>query len=149
MIFKNEEQLKFFLLTQCRDAVEKAQEKVYKILDMFVKEFYADYSPVMYERTHQLYRSLVKTDVYLNSFGSGYEAEVYFDLSSLNYVTGRNPSGEQVMEAAAYGGHGAEGLRVVFGNTGTDIWNGVLPVLSTEAKKILVEELIAQGVPIK
>lgn len=125
----------------------QSQEKIYQILDMFVKEFYADYDPVMYERTYQLYRSLVKTDVYL--IGNGYEAEVYFDLSSLNYITGAKPSGEQVMSAAAYGGHGADGLRVVYGNSGADIWNNVIPVLSTEAIEILKEELIAQGVPIK
>lgn len=147
MVFKNEKQLKNFLLEKCRNAVIQSQEKIYQILDMFVKEFYADYDPVMYERTYQLYRSLVKTDVYL--IGNGYEAEVYFDLSSLNYVTGAKPSGEQVMSAAAYGGHGADGLRVVSGNSGADIWNNVIPVLSTEAIEILKEELIAQGVPIK
>lgn len=125
----------------------QSQEKIYQILDMFVKEFYSDYDPVMYERTYQLYRSLVKTDVYL--IRNGYEAEVYFDLSSLNYITGAKPSGEQVMDAAAYGGHGADGLRVVSGKSGADIWNGVIPVLSTEAINILKEELIAQGVPIR
>lgn len=147
MLFKNEAQLRSFLMIGIRDAVEQAQEKIYQILDMFVKEYYSDYSPELYERTYQLYRSLVKTDVYSN--GNGYEAQVYFDLSSLNYVTGANPSGEQVMEAAAYGGHGAEGLRVVFGNTGADIWNGVIPVLSTEAYEILREELIAQGILVR
>ena len=147
MVFENEAQLKSFLLLGCRNAVAQSLEKVYKILDMFVKEFYADYDPVMYERTYQLYRSLVKTDVY--SIGNGYEAEVYFDLSSLGYVTGAKPSGGQVMAAAASGGHGAAGLRVVPGNSGADIWNTAIPALSTEVIEILKEELIAQGIPIR
>ena len=111
MVFKNEKQLKDFLLKKSKAALIKSQEQVYQIIDRFVKEFYADYSPELYERTYQLYRSLVKSEIVPT--GSGYEAHVYFDLDSLDSVTGAKPSGEQVVSAAASGGHGATGLRVV------------------------------------
>lgn len=146
MVFKNETQLKSFLLAKCQNALIKTQEKVYKIIDMYVQRFYADYDPVMYDRTYQLLHSLVKSEII--STGNGYEAQVYFDMSNLNYVTGRQPSGEQVVSAAAYGGHGATGLKVVYGG-GEDIWFTPLEVLNAEAIEILRSMLIAEGIPIK
>lgn len=147
MVFKNEAQLKNFLLAKCKNALVKSQEQIYRIIDRFVKKFYADYDPVLYERTNQLLNSLVKSEII--STGNGFEAQVYFDLDSLNYVTGAQPSGKQVMDAAAYGGHGAEGLRVVSGDTGVSIWDDPMQILSTEAIEILREMLISEGIPIK
>lgn len=146
MVFKNEAQLKSFLLAKCQNALLKAQEKVYKIIDIYVQRFYADYDPVMYERTYQLLHSLVKSEII--STGNGYEARVYFDAGSIGYDTGRQPSGEQVISAASYGGHGATGLKVVYGD-GADIWYTPKEILDSEAIKILVEELRAAGIPIK
>lgn len=145
MVFKNEAQLKSFLLSKCQNALIKAQEQVYQIIDRFVKEFYAEFSPEMYERTYQLYRSLVKSDIV--STGSGYKAEVYFDFSSLVYTSGSSPSGEQVMNAAAYGGHGAEGLHIIAGGTG--IWDEPKQILNAEAINILKRMLISEGIPIR
>ena len=99
----------------------------------------------MYERTYKLLHSLVKSDI--RQVGNGLIAEVYFDLDYL-YVTGAEPSGEQVMDAAAYGGHGAKGLRVVNGG-GEDAWFTPLEILDAEAIKILKNMLIAEGIPIK
>lgn len=146
MTFKNEKQLKNFLLKKCQVALAKTQEKVYKIIDLHIQKFYADYDPETYQRTYQLMHSLVKGNIH--STGSGYEAEVYFDLSSIGYDTGRQPSGEQVMGAAAYGGHGAAGLKVVYGG-GADIWFTPKDILDAEAIGILVQELRAAGIPIK
>lgn len=146
MVFKNEAQLKSFLLSKCQNALIKAQEQVYQIIDRFVKEFYAEFSPEMYERTYQLYRSLVKSDIV--STGNGYKAEVYFDISSLDYVTGSRPSGEQVMGAAEWGRHGAMGLAVV-DFKGTSIWHEPLEILNAEAINILKKMLISEGIPIK
>ena len=145
MVFKNEAQLKSFLLSKCQNALIKAQEQVYQIIDRFVKEFYAEFSPEMYERTYQLYRSLVKSDVVPT--GNGYKAEVYFDFSSLVYTSGSSPSGEQVMNAAAYGGHGAEGLHIIAGGTG--IWGEPKQILNAEAINILKKMLISEGIPIR
>ena len=145
MVFKNESQLKSFLLNKCKNALIKSQEQVYQIIDRFVKEFYAEFSPEMYERTYQLFRSLVKSEIIPTS--NGYKAEVYFDYSSLVYTTGSNPSGEQVMNAASYGGHGAEGLHIIAGGTG--IWSEPKYMLDSNAIGILKKMLISEGVPIK
>lgn len=147
MVFKNESQLKSFLLGKCRNAITNAQEKVYRIIDDFVKRFYADYDPVIYQRTNQLLHSLVKSNI--RQDGSKFVATVYFDIGGLDYVTGKQPSGEQVMEAAAEGLHGASGLRVAPGNTGVNIWNNPLQILDAEAINILRDMLIAEGIPIK
>lgn len=147
MVFKNQKQLESFLMKQSRQALLKAQDKVYGIIKQFVYKFYNDYDPELYERTYQLLESLVQSRII--SDGKGYKAEVYFDVSGLNYVTGRNPSGEQVMAAAAEGGHGAQGLRVVDGDTGVSIWNDPIQRLNAEAINILVDMLRAEGIPIK
>ena len=145
MTFKNEKQLKEFLLKKCKVALAVTQEKAYKIIDMHVQRFYADYSPEDYQRTYQLMRSLVKSDI--RSTGSGYEAEVYFDLDYI-YNTGSKPSGEQVMDAAATGGHGASGMRIIYSG-GANTWVSPKDVLDLEAINILVQELRIAGIPIK
>ena len=132
-------------MAKCENALIKSQEQVYQIIDRFVKEFYAEFSPEMYERTYQLYRSLVKSEIIPTA--NGYETQVYFDFGSLVYTTGSSPSGEQVMNAAAYGGHGAEGLHVIAGDTG--IWNEPKQILNAEAINILKKMLISEGIPIK
>ena len=145
MVFKNETQLKAFLLPKCRNALAKAQAQVYQIIDRFVKEYYAEFSPEMYERTYQLYQSLVKSEIV--STGNGFEARVYFDLGSLDYVTGARPSGEQVMGAAEFGRHGAMGLAVA-DFKGTSIWHEPKAILDAQAIEILKKMLISEGIPI-
>jgi len=145
MTFKTSSELKSYLLSHSENAVQKASEQVYQVINRFVKEFYAGFTPEMYDRTYQLYSSLVKSDIRFT--GSGWEAVVYFDYSSLVYTTGARPSGQQVMSAAAHGGHGVEGLRVI--NGGTGIWDEPMTILSTEAYETLRRMLIAEGIPIK
>lgn len=146
MVFKNETELKKFLLQKCKNALIKSQEQVYQVINRFVKEFYAEFTPEMYERTYQLYRSLVKSDIIPTA--NGYETEVYFDLSSLYYVTGSKPSGEQVMQAAEWGRHGAMGLAVA-DFKGTSVWREPLSILDAQAIEILKRMLISEGIPIK
>ena len=163
MVFKNEKELKEFLLKKSRIALSKAQEKVYEIIDRFLKDFYADYTPsdsgYGYQRTGQLLHSLVKADVVPN--GSGYKAEIYFDLSSLSYSKpawqkGNTPSGEEVFEAAKQGLHGAIGdagggyeFNYVSGNSGVSVWNDPIKILDAKAIEILKDMLRAEGIPIK
>ena len=146
MVFKNEAELRNYVLPKMKNAIVKAQAQVYQIVDRFVKEFYAEYPPEVYERTYQLYRSLVKSNIIPTK--NGYEAEVYFDLSSIDYVTGSRPSGEQVMGAAEWGRHGAMGLAVA-DFKGTSIWHEPLDILNAEAINILKKMLISEGIPIK
>lgn len=149
MVFKNEEQLKAFLLSKFQVAITQTQNKIYAIIKKALVEFYQDYDPVLYERTNQLLHSLVKSDV--RHVGNGYRAEVYFDLSSINYVTGNEPSGKQVMAAASQGLHGAIGNNLLYrpGNTGADVWNTPIQEIDARAIDMIVRELKAQGIPIK
>jgi hypothetical protein len=146
MVFKDKKQLERFLLKKCRLALLKAQDEVCKIIKQFLYQYYADYDPVMYERTYQLLSSLVESRIV--SDGKGYRAEVYYNFDGLNYETGSQPSGKQVMDAAAYGGHGATGLKIVYGS-GKDIWYEPLEIIDAEAINILKKMLIAEGIPIK
>lgn len=147
MVIKNQKQLETILLKKCRLALLKAQDEVCRIIKQFLYKYYADYDPIMYERTYQLLTSLVESRIVSN--GKGYKAEVYFNVDGLNYVTGSQPSGEQVMSAAAKGGHGASGLRVMSGNTGVSVWDDPVKKLNAEAIDILKKMLISEGIPIK
>lgn len=146
MVINNEAELKAILMPKIKNALVKAQEKVYKIVDLYVQRFYADYDPVMYERTYALMHSLVKDEIVPTA--NGFKARVYFDISGLQYATGARPSGEQVMGAAAFGGHGAKGLKVVYGS-GEDLWYTPLEILDADAINILKNMLISEGIPIK
>ena len=147
MVFRNESQIKAFLLSKCKNALSQAQNKIYAIIKRFLVEFYQDYDPELYDRTNQLLHSLVKSDVIQTA--TGYKACVYFDLSSIDYIYGAQPSGEQVMSAAAEGWHGADGLLVKSGNTGVSIWNDPMEILNAEAFNILEKMMIDEGIPIK
>ena len=147
MVFHSTNELKQYIISHSGVALQKATEQIYQVIDRFVKEFYAEYSPAMYERTYQLYRSLVKTDI--KSTGNGWTAYVYFDFSSLNYITDSQPSGAQVMNVASWGGHGAKGLHIVAGDTG--IWDEPMQILKGQGQaiEILKKMLIAEGISIK
>lgn len=149
MVFKNRRELENFLYDKAYDALRNAQGVVYEIIKDYLHQFYADYDPVLYERTEQLLRSLVRGDI--RASAKGWVTDVYFDLSSLSYVTGNQPTGEQVMKAAAQGLHGAIGsdLLYVNGNTGVDVWYDPLQVLDAEAIRILRDRLVEEGIPIK
>lgn len=153
MVFKNEKQLEAFLMNKCRLALMKAQDKVYSIIQNFVRQFYSEYSPELYERTYQLLRSLVQSRIV--SDGKGYKAEIYFNIDGLKYNTGANPSGEQVMAAASQGAHGAIGqangvdLKYISSGAGTGVWDDPIMYLDAEAINILKSMLIAEGIPIK
>ena len=84
MTFNSMEELKNYILSKSQSAVRVAQEEVYGIIHKFVKQYYSEYDPSVYERTYQLLRSLVKTDVI--STGNGWEAQIYFDIGALDYT---------------------------------------------------------------
>jgi hypothetical protein len=145
MVFNSIKDIEKDIKKKSRLAIMKAQDEIYVIIKNFVYQYYNSYDPIIYERTYQLLASLVQTQIV--STGNGYTAEVYFDYSSLNYVTGAKPSGLQVMKAAAYGGHGAEGLRIVDGSVG--VWDDPKQILDAQAIQILKKNLIEAGIPIK
>ena len=159
MVFKNEKQLEAFLLQKSRLALMKTQDKVYGIIKRFIRDYYLDYDPVIYERTYQLLQSLVQSRIV--SDGKGYKAEIYFNLDKLRYSKsvwqgGNTPTGEQVFDAARQGLHGAIGdagggyhFHYESGDTGVNIWDDPIRELDARAIDILADMLIAEGIPIK
>lgn len=149
-IFKNENQLKEFLMAKCQSAIVKTQEQVYQIIDNMLEAYYADYTPIPvdeggYERTKQLLHSCVKSEIRQTT--KGFEADVYF--KKYNYSTGRKPTSEQVINTAAQGLHGVadgDGWLYVAGDNYLSIWDDFL---QSDAMDMLVNELRAQGIPIK
>lgn len=140
MVFKNDAQLKSFLMSKCKNAVISAEEKVHRIIDSCLHRFYDEWKPDQYKRTSQLLHSLVKSGV--KQVGNGFEAEVYFDASLLNYTTG-SWDGETVLKVAMesdvpHGGY----------MSGTAIWNESQSILG-DIWTLLEKELKAQGVPLK
>lgn len=140
MVFKNDAQLKAFFMDKCKNAVASAEEKVHRIIDSCLHRFYDEWKPDQYKRTSQLLHSLVKSGV--KPTVNGYEAEVYFDVNSLNYTTG-SWDGETVLgvvmeSSMPHGGY----------MTGTAIWNESKIMLG-DIWDLLEKELKAQGIPIK
>lgn len=169
--FKNIEEIKQDIIRKSESAIRVMQEKVYSIIDRFVKEYYAEYTPgdahkqlekynaslgkftfassYTYERTYQLYQSLVKSRV--TRSGNGFKAEVYFDADRLDYyfklvngeqVHNKGWSEEKTLESAAHGYHGGQ-------IAGTAIWDEPIAILDQQANEMLKKELIKAGIPLK
>lgn len=150
MVFKNEKQLKDFLLSKCKIAIAQAEERIYRVIDGALKQYYSEFEPDEYIRTKQLLHSLVKSDV--KKVGNGYEAEVYFDGSLMHYETEHvlRKSGwygsatwgaDEVLDTAMHGSHGGY-------IDGTAIWGTSKAVLG-DIYALIKKELIAQGIPVK
>lgn len=157
--FKSTKELEHFLMKQSRQALMKAQDEVHRIVKKWIGEFYKDYTPEFYQRTAQLFGSLVQSRIVQD--GKGYKAEVYFDLDKFQYSKfawqdGNTPTGEEVFEAATQGLHGAIGdagggyqFRYVEGRQGRNIWNDSIQELDARAIDILVDMLKAEGISVK
>ena len=79
------------------------------------------------------------------------EIQNYYNYLNSRYPDGNQPSGLQVMEAAAQGLHGAIGseFQYVQGDTGVGVWNDPIKILDRKAIEMLKNMLIAEGIPIK
>lgn len=153
MDFKNEKELEKFILLQCKKAITNAENQIYNVIDKHLNTFYGEYKPAEYIRTQQLLYSLVRTGI--KKTGNGYEAEIYFDASRLNYpnpAQGKsglyhdaNMSSEEILDMTMQGSHGGShgGWK-----DGTHIWDDSMHWLG-DIMKLLVDELRAQGIPIK
>lgn len=149
----NINQIESIIRSKMKSALIQAQEKVYQVIHSWVKEYYSEYSPSVYVRTYQFYKSLVKSEI--RETANGYECEIYFDMEAMDYymqsnktangsiVTFVNDSwgGKEVVDSASKGLHG--GLNV----GGTKVWDK--KVINDEAKKALRDCLIANGITIR
>lgn len=155
MVFKNEAQLKAFVLPKLQAAVVAAEEKVHRIIDDCLQQFYGEFDPDEYIRTSQLLHSLVRSGV--KSTGGGYEAKVEFEAGRMSYQTGQIAiqstastgrmghatwSSEKVLDVAMTGGSPHGGYA-----GGTAIWS-VSNARLGDIKALLLQELRKQGIPI-
>ena len=165
-VFNSIAEIKDYIISHSKPAVEAATNKVYAVLHQFMEKYYAEYSPSVYEATYQMLASLVKTDV--KSTGNGWSAEVYFDAGALDYsfkimtkhmVDGgyinpyngafspsgvfENPygSGEKSLEAAMHGSHGGKA-------SGTAVWDESMMIFNAELINLLKQYLKANGIPV-
>ena len=137
MVFKNEKQLKDFLIKKCVKAVDSTERKVHEEFAGNLNQFYTEFYPEHYKRTGALFGSLESSGVRQTS--SGAEAEVRFETPS--YDTG-TWSGETVLEVALesdvpHGGYAG----------GTAIWTESMTHLGGKEgiQNILKQELKKQG----
>lgn len=77
MTFKNEAQLKKFLLDKCAKAVDDAKEKVNQEIVGNLNQFYSEFTPEEYIRTGALFDSLESTGA--KQIGDTITAKVYFN----------------------------------------------------------------------
>jgi len=82
-IITNESEARKYMELEIKKSMINVQNKVYMIIDKFIKEYYSDYDPVEYIRTKAFYNSLVKSDI--RKVRNGYECDVYIDLDSMDY----------------------------------------------------------------
>lgn len=137
MTFKNEAQLKKFLVEKCVRAVSNTERKVHEEFAGNLNQFYTEFHPDVYERTGALFGSLESTGAIQT--GNGAIAEVYFDTPSYNTGTW---SGETVLNVAMESGvpHGGW-------TGGTAIWNESMENFGGEigVERLLIAELKKQG----
>ena len=169
MTFNTMDELEDYILEKTRQAMIPIQEQVYAIVDRFLKQYYAEYNPIIYERTYQLYQSLVKTGI--KKTANGYEAYVYFDVDKLDYAFKTfkkiknsdgdyvNPfthetnssgvfkndgySADKTLASAMFGSHGGQSAN------GTYIWVESLRTIDSNYIKIFKKYLKENGIPIK
>ncbi len=176
MIFDNIEDLKNHILLKSETAVKLAQERIYQIISSFVKEYYAEYSPEVYERTYQLFRSLVKSRIF--KVGNEWQAQVYFDLDRLDYhvkhftkkeyrVDGgfRNPFNGDISSTGTFPNTNNNGgtvgdfaqktmesaARGEHGGykVGTAIWTDPIVQINREKYNLFKKVLLDAGIPVK
>lgn len=164
MFIHNKDELNAMLLQKTKNALIKAQEQVYAVVGRFVKEYYAEYNPVDYQRTYQFYRSLVKSNIEPAGGGKqlGWKATVYFDLNRLDYYmkttkrkgTQRNdkkhfddPLTEKqvVHRILNYGYHAVKPRKI----KGTPVWYETQLFLDKEGFNLLKKMLLSEGISIK
>jgi hypothetical protein len=157
MVFKNSVELERFMLDKCKKAVANLENKIYAIIKSTLAQFYQEFTPEAYIRTNQLLHSLVKSEV--KKVGNGYEAEVYFDASLLDYEHGwmdvkgdgswygySNWDTDTILDVVMTGSY--SGLPHGGWVEGTAIWTVSRERLGNIFAK-LEYELRLQGIPIK
>lgn len=149
MVFKNEAQLKKFLMEKCVKAVDNTQKKVHEEFSRNLNRFYDEFKPEEYIRTGALFNSLKVTGV--KRAGNYVEAEIYFNTPSYNHGWVPLQSGnygysywddEYILDVAMSGKFPHGGYE-----GGTAIWTDSMKSLGGKngIKILLIQELKKQG----
>lgn len=152
--FNSVAELEQYVIERMRPATAAVEEKVYKIIQDYLRIYYGEYVPVSSIRTYSLFNSLVKTEV--RRAGNGWEADVYFDVSKLNHldqyigkdgrIVRKQWSEEQILSTALTSGtHGGSWTRT----SGTAIWNESMADTLPNKRQWWMKELRAAGIPVK
>lgn len=155
MTFNSPYELETYLRTRMKAAIEQAENVVHQVIDKFLKQYYGEFSPAVYERTYQLLHSLVKSEIVPTN--NGYECHVYFDLDKIDYsfkmINGhryRNDTtkvgGKKGIVAMAMQGYTHGGYRAA---QNTAIWTESMKILNRDKIQILRQCLEENGIPIK
>lgn len=134
------------LQSALRDYVDKAADEVKQIIQEFIQRYYAEYDPVLYERTYQFLNSVVRTEVAAEAGGAS--CTIYINTDAMGYTgTGGAPvpTGKQVVDWAAHGIHGG----VVMG--GSPFWSDAMQKISDEGIMTikLVQYLMSKGFQVR
>jgi hypothetical protein len=149
MTFKNEAQLKKFLLEKCAKAVDSAKEKIYEEFAGNLNQFYTEFRPEEYIRTGALFDSLVVTGI--KRVGNNVSAKVYFDTPRYEHGWVPLQSGgfgysywddEYILDVVMTGSSPHGGYK-----GGTAIWTESMGNLGGRQgiKILLIQELKRQG----
>ena len=149
MTFKNEVQLKKFLMGKCTKAIDSAKEKVYGEIAGNLNQFYTEFRPEEYIRTGALFNSLEVTGV--KRAGNHVGAEIYFNTPSWEHGWIPLQSGNRgysywtddyILDVAMTGKFPHGGYE-----GGTAVWSDSLQSLGGRRgiKNLLIQELKKQG----
>lgn len=147
MTFKNEAQLKKFLLDKCVKAVANVEEKIFEEFAGNINQFYTEFKPEEYIRTGALFDSLKVTGV--KRAGNNVTSEIYFDTPHYKHGWVPLQSGgfgysywtdDYIFDVAMDGSHGGH-------VGGTAIWGDTMKSLGNRQgiKNLLLQELKRQG----
>ena len=149
MTFKNEAQLKKFLMGKCANAVANAERKVYEEFAGNLNQFYTEFRPEEYIRTGALFNALEVTGV--KRAGNSVATEIYFDTPSYEHGWVPLQSGnlgysfwddEYILDVTMTGKLPHGGYK-----SGTAIWKDSMAKLGGRQgiKILLIQELKKQG----
>jgi len=149
MTFKNEAQLKKFLMEKCTNAVANVERKVHEEFAGNLNQFYTEFRPEEYIRTGALFNSLEVTGV--KRAGNRVTTEIYFNTPSYDHGWVPLQSGgygysywtdDYILDVAMTGKFPHGGYE-----GGTAIWTESMDKLGGRQgiKILLIQELKKQG----
>lgn len=135
-------QIKADLTKKVGVAMEMVKQEVCRIFLEVVEQYYGEYSPTMYERTHQIkaaIQNMANAVVKVRQIGASFEA--YVDASQLYYIFGNWDEDMVLVNVMSVGNHGgAKG--------GTPVWTESMRRIDPKMKSLIREKLVAAGIPV-